>query len=177
NEEDSLIITISGAGNFQRVGSPIINWPKDIEFFEPAVKDTLDKQEVPLTGQRRFRYIFLSNKAGRYTIPPVSFSFFDLNTKSYRTVLSKALTVFVKEKVKKEQAPVIPVTLDEDTHLQWWWIAAGVAALIIVVIILVRRRQSIMNRYEELQKLEVPPIVPPSVEEILMPASLAISKE
>ena len=34
-----------------------------------------------------------------------------------------------------------------------------------------------MNRYEELQKLEVPPIVPPSVEEILLPASLAISKE
>src|SRR5262249_45578323 len=70
NEEDSLIITVSGAGNFQRVGSPLISWPKDIEFFEPSVKDTLDKQQVPLTGERRFRYIFLSNKPGRYTIPP-----------------------------------------------------------------------------------------------------------
>ncbi len=177
NEEDSLIITVSGAGNFQRVGSPLVNWPKDIEFFEPSVKDTLDKQQVPLTGERRFRYIFLSNKPGRYTIPPVSFSFFDLNTKSYKTVLSKALTVFVKEKIKKEQAPVIPMTIEQGNELKWWWIAAGIAVLIIVILILIRRRQNIVNRYEELKKLEVPPRVPPSVEEILMPASQALDRE
>src|SRR5947208_16641265 len=76
NEEDSLIIEINGAGNFQRVSPPTINWPKNIEWFEPSVSDTLNKHEVPLTGKRRFRYIFLSNKAGHYIIPPVSFSFF-----------------------------------------------------------------------------------------------------
>jgi hypothetical protein len=177
NEEDSLIVTISGVGNFQRVGSPLVNWPKDIEFFEPSVKNTLNKQQVPLTGERRFRYIFLCNKPGQYTIPPISFSFFDLRTKSYKTVLSKALTVFIKEKIKKEQPPVIPVTLDKGNELKWWWIAASLATLVIAIFILLRRRQNIANRYEELKKLEVPLNAPVTVEEILMPVSSALNKE
>ena len=177
NEEDSLIITISGVGNFQRVGSPLINWPKDIEFFEPSVKDTLNKQRVPLTGERRFRYIFLSNKPGQYTIPPISFSFFDLRAKSYRTVLSRALTVFVKEKIKKEQPPVMVVALDQGNESKWWWIAAGLATFVIAIFILIRRRQNIVNRYEELKKLEVPSNVPVTVEKILMPVSSALNKE
>jgi len=177
NEEDSLIITISGAGNFQRVGSPLITWPKDLEFFQPSITDTLNKQQVPLTGERRFRYIFLGNRAGRYTIPPVSFSFFDLNTKSYKTVLSKALTVFVKEKIKKEQPSVIPVSLDQGRELRWWWIAGSLASLVIIIFVLIRRRQTIADRYEELKKLEVPTSLPPTIEAILTPATLSLNKE
>jgi hypothetical protein len=177
NEEDSLIITVSGVGNFQRVGSPLINWPKDIEFFEPSVKDTLNKQQVPLTGERRFRYIFLSNRPGQYTIPPISFSFFDLRTKSYKTVLSKTLTVFVKEKNKKQQPLVMPVAFNRGTELKWWWIAASLAALVIAIFILIRRRQNIADRHEELKKLEVPLNVPVTVEEILMPVGSALNKE
>ena len=177
NEEDSLIITIRGAGNFQRVGSPIIAWPKDLEFFQPSITDTLNKQQVPLTGERRFRYIFLGNRAGRYTIPPVSFSFFNLNTKSYKTVLSKPLTVFVKEKIKKEQPSVIPVSLDQGRELRWWWIAGSLASLVIIIFVLIRRRQTIADRYEELKKLEVPTSLPPTIEAILTPATLSLNKE
>ncbi len=177
NQEDSLIVAISGVGNFQRVGSPVINWPKDIEFFEPSVTDTLNKQQVPLTGERRFRYIFLSSKPGHYTIPPISFSFFDLGTKSYKTVLSKTLTVFVTQKIKKEQAPVLPVALDQRNELNWWWIVAGLTPLVIVIFILIRRRQIIADRYEALEKLNVPLNVPVTVDEILLPVGSVLNKE
>jgi len=172
-----LIITISGVGNFQRVGSPLVNWPKDIEFFEPSIKDTLNKQQVPLTGERRFRYIFLSNKPGQYTIPPISFSFFDLRTKSYKTVLSKALTVFVREKIKREQPPVMPVARDRGNESKWWWIAASLVTLVIAIFIFIRRGQNTANRYEELKKLEEPLNVPVTVEEILIPVGSALNKE
>ena len=177
NEEDSLIITISGVGNFQRVGAPQINWPKDIEFFEPAIKDTLNKGQVPLTGERRFRYIFLSNKPGQYTIPSVSFSFFDLSTRSYKTVVSKPTSFFVKEKIKKEQLPAIPVAVDQGNELKWWWIAATMTTLIVAIFIFLRRRQTITNRYDELKKLEVPANGPVPVEEILMPVGSTLNKE
>src|SRR5262249_27410439 len=52
NEEDSLILEISGAGNFQRVNAPIVTWPENFETFEPSVKDNFDKTQVPLAGQR-----------------------------------------------------------------------------------------------------------------------------
>jgi len=177
NEEDSLIITISGAGNFQRIGSPVINWPKDIEFFEPSIRDTLNKQQVPLTGERRFRYIFLSNKPGKYTIPPVAFSFFDLATKSYKTVVSKALTVFINEKIKKQQPLAVPETVDQGTRLKWWWTVASVAILLIGVFVLVRSKRAKTNEYEELNKLDVPANKPVTPEEILLPVSSALDKD
>jgi hypothetical protein len=176
NEEDSLIITISGAGNFQRVGSPVINWPKDIEFFEPSARDTLNRQQVPLTGERRFRYIFLSSKPGQYTIPPVSFSFFDLGTKSYKTVSSKALTVFIKEKIKKQQPLAVPEAVNQGNRLKWWW-TAGVVILLIGIFVLVGRKQKKTNGYEVLNKLDVPASMPVTVEEILLPASSALDKD
>jgi len=177
NEEDSLIIIISGVGNFQRVGPPQINWPKGIEFFEPAIKDTLNKEQVPLTGERRFRYIFLSNKPGQYTIPSVSFSFFDLNTRSYKTVVAKPTTFFVKEKIEKEQPAAIPVAVDQGTELKWWWIAASMATLIVAIFIFLRRRQSITNQYDELKILEVPSDRPVPVAEILAPVNSSFDKE
>jgi len=177
NEEDSLIITISGAGNFQRVGSPVINWPKDIEFFEPAVRDTLNRKQVPLTGERRFRYIFLSNKPGQYRIPPVSFSFFDLKTKSYKTILSKSLTVFVKEKIKKDKPIVVNEAVDQSHQLKWLLTVAGLAILLIGIFVFVKWKQSSTDEYEELKKLNVPATVPATVEEILSPANSALNKE
>jgi hypothetical protein len=177
NEEDSLIITISGAGNFQRVGSPVINWPKDIEFFEPSVRDTLNRQQVPLTGERRFRYIFLSNRPGRYTIPPVSFTFFDLGTKSYKTVASKTITVIIKEKTKKEQPLAVPEAVDQGNQLKWWWTAASLAILLIGIFVLLRRKQAKTNEYEELNTLDVSANMPATVEEILLPVNSALDKE
>ena len=177
NEEDSLIITVSGAGNFQRVGSPIVNWPKDIEPFEPSVRDTLNRQQVPLTGARRFRYIFLSDKPGQYTIPPVSFSFFDLGTKSYKTVASKALTVFIKEKIKKEESLVVTKTVDQGSRLTWWWTVVGLVVLIVGIFAFVRSRLTKTSNYDELNKLNVPQNAPATVDEILTPASSALNEE
>jgi len=177
NEEDSLIITISGAGNFQRVGSPLINWPRNIEFFEPAVRDTLNRKQVPLTGERRFRYIFLSNKPGQYKIPPVSFSFFDLKAKTYKTILSKPLIVFVKEKIKKDKPIVVNEPVDQGNQLKWLLTVAGLAILLIGIFAFVKWKQNSTSEYEELKKLNVPAAVPVAVEEILSPANSAINKE
>ena len=69
------------------------------------------------------------------------------------------------------------VAIDQGNESKWWWIAAGLATLFIAIFILIRRRQNIVNRYEELKKLEVPSNVPVTVEKILMPVSSALNKE
>ncbi|HMG66250.1 MAG TPA: BatD family protein, partial [Chitinophagaceae bacterium] len=68
NEEGSLTIGINGSGNFQRVSAPIINWPAAMEVFEPSIKDTFNKQVVPIAGERNFKYFFVSDKPGNYSI-------------------------------------------------------------------------------------------------------------
>lgn len=178
NEEDSLIIEVTGAGNFQRVGAPTINWPKNFESFEPSVSDTLNKHEVPLTGKRRFRYIFLGDDAGQYTIPPISFSFFDLKSKSYKTISSKPLTVFVKEKAKEDKQLSLVAAKPEQKELNWWWIAIGSAVILSAgIFFLIKRKKEGLRKLEEQKRSNELVSKFTSVDEILASAKSSLNKQ
>jgi len=101
NEEGFFEVTISGKGNFIQLGTPSIQWPEGIEGFEPQVKDVLDKTMMPLKGSRTFRYPFTCAVAGNWQLPAVSFSFFDTDTNSYKTISANGTTVSVSTEEKK----------------------------------------------------------------------------
>ena len=107
NEENSLTVVVKGSGNFQRVNAPAINWPQEFETFDVLVTDTLNKAWVPLTGQRSFKYVFVGDKPGWHTIPAISFSFFNLKSKTYKTVSTKPLTIFISSKSKTENKTIL----------------------------------------------------------------------
>jgi hypothetical protein len=131
NEENSLVIDINGAGNFQKISAPVVNWPQAIEAFDPSIIDNLDKQQVPLTGQRKFKYIFLSNKPGWYTIPAISFSFFDLKTKTYKNVSTRPHAIFVSSKSKKDRSLLAaPISTISNSRPALWFSVVSLLVLI-----------------------------------------------
>ena len=115
-----MLLKIDGAGNFQRVNAPIIHWPENFETFEPSVKDSLDKEQVPLTGQRKFNYVFVSNRPGFYTIPSISFSFFDLKKEAYKTVSTKPFTIFISAKSKNDKTTAVSATAARGSNNSTW---------------------------------------------------------
>jgi hypothetical protein len=106
NEQGFLTITVEGRGNFTQITPPVIQWPQELEGFEPTVKDFLDKRNVPLTGSRIFRYPFVSSAPGKWTIAAPGFCFFNTQTHSYKTITVDRLTVTItaKEFRKAESA-------------------------------------------------------------------------
>lgn len=92
----NLVVTVSGAGNIQMVNAPKINWPAGIDGFEPVNTENIDKHAVPISGDRTFKYSFSTSKIGTYTISPISFTYFDLGSKSYKTISSDSLVLHVK---------------------------------------------------------------------------------
>lgn len=98
NEAATLIVTISGHGNFTQLGEPLIQWPAGIETFEPRVADSLDHTVTPLTGTRTFRFSFATAKPGLYTIPAIRFSFFDPDSNRYQAVTAPGLQITVSDK-------------------------------------------------------------------------------
>ena len=102
NEEGFLEIIVEGKGNFTQITAPVIQWPKEIEGFEPTVKDFLDKRIVPLSGGRIFRYPFISSVPGKWKIPSVKFSYFNTNANSYKTIGSDSVIVSISEKEFKK---------------------------------------------------------------------------
>ena len=104
NEEGFLLITIEGKGNFTQLTAPIVQWPKELEGFEPSVKDFLDKRLVPLSGARIFSYPFISSQPGKWQIPAIHFSFFNTATKNYQAISSDSVTVNISSREYKKPA-------------------------------------------------------------------------
>ncbi|MGC4232178.1 MAG: BatD family protein [Niabella sp.] len=84
-EQGLLTITLLGKGDFSKVKQPKINWPDGIEVF-PSKTDA-DKTQTPdSSGYKSFTIPFKAEKAGKYTIPSVQFTFFDIVTNEYKTI-------------------------------------------------------------------------------------------
>ena len=90
-ETGSLEVKISGAGNLQLVTAPDINWPAGIDAFEPKLTDNLVNKTVPVSGNKVFTFSFNAAKEGSYILPPLSFSFFDPKSASYKTVKTDSI--------------------------------------------------------------------------------------
>lgn len=95
DDAGNLQINVSGEGNIQLVNAPKINWPDNIDGYEAKVSESIDKFSVPMKGDKTFTYPFTVSKAGNYTIPSISFSYFDPVSEKYKTVETKPLTVTV----------------------------------------------------------------------------------
>ncbi|MEP6595482.1 MAG: BatD family protein [Ginsengibacter sp.] len=96
DEAGNFVISILGRGNMQMINAPSVLWPEGTEAFEPKLSENIDKTTVPLRGKKIFNYPFTVSRPGKYFIPPVTFSYFDVETQAYKTVSTKPLSVEVK---------------------------------------------------------------------------------
>jgi len=90
-----LTLSSEGRGNLKLFQLPKAIVPEGLEAYDPAHTEEVD---VPLSGmQGRItdKYSIIAQKKGRYTIAPISFSYFDPATGSYKTITSEEFTVNV----------------------------------------------------------------------------------
>lgn len=97
NEAMELTLRISGRSNLKLIDAPRIEFPADMEVYDPKVKDRITVNASGMSGSREFQYLVIPRHAGSYELPPVSFSFFDTRSGSYRTLESKPFSVTVQK--------------------------------------------------------------------------------
>ena len=90
DDAGNLKVVIAGTGNIQLINAPKINWPDGIDGYDAKIADDIDKLSVPMKGSKTFTYPFTVSNAGIYTIPAVSFSFFDPVSSVYKTLHTDA---------------------------------------------------------------------------------------
>lgn len=95
DDAGKLQLLISGQGNMDLITAPEIKWPDGIESYEPTLREALNKQDVPVSGSKRFEYPFIITKAGTYTLPAVEYSYFNTSTASYKTLTTKPFVITV----------------------------------------------------------------------------------
>jgi hypothetical protein len=97
NEAINLTVNISGKGNLELITLPPIEFPNDFETYDPKTKQDISVTPAGTKGSRTFEYVLIPRYAGEFKLKPVSFSYFDPETKSYKQVTSEPINLNVSK--------------------------------------------------------------------------------
>lgn len=83
NDAVTYKITISGNGNLKIASAPVIKMPPDVEVYDPKISDDLKNGPNGTTGQKTFEYLMIPRHNGDFTVPSVSYSYFNISSGRY----------------------------------------------------------------------------------------------
>jgi hypothetical protein len=86
NDAVTVKVVISGVGNLKLIETPKIAFPKDFEVYDPKVTNKFTLTKAGLSGSKVIEYLAIPRYAGTYKIPSASLSYFDSNSRSYKTI-------------------------------------------------------------------------------------------
>ena len=92
-----LKVSVSGKGNLKLFRLPKPTLPSALEVYEPEHSEKVNTRTSGMQGTISDSYTVVPNFQGSYPIPNVSFSYFDLKTKQYKTLTSERLIIEVNE--------------------------------------------------------------------------------
>ena len=96
-EAFDVTIEVSGKGNLKLFELPKPNLPGSLEVYEPEHSEKVSTKLSGMQGSISDRYTVVPNAQGQYPIPSVTFSYFDLTSKTYKTLKSKELIISVTD--------------------------------------------------------------------------------
>lgn len=92
---------ISGTGNIMAVSEPSIDFPKNLEIYDPQTSENISKRNNYINGSKTYEYLIVPEAPGSFTLPSFEFSYFDLESKSYKTLNSERYNIRVKGELAK----------------------------------------------------------------------------
>ena len=121
NDAVTIKIDISGAGNMKLIKTPVVDWPEGFEPYDPKVTNNFNTTTAGVSGTKSIEYLAIPRNPGEYTIPPINFSYFDIEDKAYRTLSTPEYTINVKRgqgasghSETSEEGAVVSYTQKED---------------------------------------------------------------
>ena len=97
NEAINIKVKISGSGNIKYIKNPEIKFPNDFEVYEPRVDTKVNVSGAGVSGTREIEYLAIPRFAGNFKIPSAQFSYFDINTKQYKTLSTPEYNLMVEK--------------------------------------------------------------------------------
>ncbi|MEI6884734.1 MAG: BatD family protein [Bacteroidota bacterium] len=97
NEAINLKCVVSGEGNLQLIDKLNVIFPPDFETYDPKVTNDIRSSDKGVSGSQVFEYLIIPRKPGKFTIKPISFSYYDLRKGKYATLTSPEYTIDVEK--------------------------------------------------------------------------------
>ncbi|TBN02436.1 protein BatD [Hyunsoonleella flava] len=88
-------VEVRGKGNLKLFNLPKMNLPSSLEVYEPEHKENVSTTSRGMQGSISDNYTIVPQYKGKYPIPSISFSYFDLKTESYKRLSSEEIIIDV----------------------------------------------------------------------------------
>ncbi len=88
-------VNVKGKGNLKLFKLPKISLPSSLEVYEPEHSEKVRTNLSGMQGSISDSYTVVPQFKGKYPIPSISFSYFDLKTKSYKRLSSDEIIIDV----------------------------------------------------------------------------------
>ena len=95
NNPVNLRIVVSGSGNLKLIKQPVVNLPKDFDQYDAKIEDKTKLTTNGIEGSMVYDMLIVPRHQGKYDIPPVEFTYFDIQSNSYKTLRSQPFTLNV----------------------------------------------------------------------------------
>ena len=114
NDAVTIKLVISGTGNMKLINTPEVGFPQDFEIYDPKVDNKFNLTRNGLSGSKVIEYLAIPRHAGNYTIPAIEFVYFDLKSKTYKTLKTDPYTLNVAKGEGNASQVVSNFTSKED---------------------------------------------------------------
>ncbi len=114
NDALTVKVVISGTGNLRLVRNPEVKFPDDFEIYDPKVDNNFRVSRDGQTGNKIIEYLAIPRHAGNYKIPALEFSYFDLKSKTYKTLTTEEYQIQVERGEGNAEQVIANFTNKED---------------------------------------------------------------
>ncbi|MEM1223154.1 MAG: BatD family protein [Verrucomicrobiota bacterium] len=112
-----LSLTVRGTGNFERIGGPEFPTLEEWRNYSPETVFE-PNEDIPLSGSKRFDYIFIPQESGSLKLPEVSFAYFDPEFEKYVELTSPPIPVEVTPSATSSFIPSMAKASEGDDSIE-----------------------------------------------------------
>ncbi|MBN2527964.1 MAG: protein BatD [Deltaproteobacteria bacterium] len=105
-EPVTVTVNVRGSGNIRGIQLPEFAEVDGFKIYAPETDVEVQARGGVVSGVSQSQTLFIPEKPGKWTIPSLTFSYFDLASKTYRTRTSDPIVIKVEEGKKREMMPL-----------------------------------------------------------------------
>lgn len=117
NDPVSIRVVVGGVGNLKLIKQPQLNVPKDFDKYDAKVTDKTRLTSNGIEGNMVYDFLVVPRNQGSYDIPPVEFTYYDVNENQYKTIKTQSFKLAVsKGSGNGGSSADYSATKDQDIH-------------------------------------------------------------
>lgn len=122
-------VILEGKGNLKNAAVPPLAGPTSLKIYEPQTSDRLTSTKGTLGGKRTMEYVVLAQQTGTFTLPGLTFSFFNPDTKRFEDSKTDPITLTVSPGAGGSTVVTVPNSVNADPTSKNQLVANGLKSL------------------------------------------------